>query len=284
MNGETALQTIQSFKTLLSPEDYGEFVKGEDSAKLRAFPEVAEFLEKASSFKGEEEAKKKEEGETADGGATEDRAGKDNDFKGKGKEKKKDKEPDDDEDDKKPELKKALDDVELAKVALAAKEAELAKLQPAPEVEPVTTEMFKGLHDEINTKFSEVTKLISKSIGPSEEVKELKKSVDNMTALVEKIAGMPLGTKAIKAGVAANFFEKALAGESQDETGKKVLSVTANKDQVLKSLVDISKKMTDPELKKAYEDSIVRYNGGGGTIEKAVGLDLFENHDIRLVN
>ena len=243
MDGKTALDTIKSFQTLLSPEDYEEFVKGEDSAKLRAFPEVTEFLEKAKPADEEEE-----------------------------------------EEEEKPELKKALDEVELAKTALAEKEAALAKLQPAPVVEPVTTEMFKGLQGEINTKFSEVTRLITKSIGPSNEVTELKKSVDGITKLVEKIAGMPLGTKAIKAGVAANFFEKALAGESQDETGKKVLSVVANKDQVLKALVDANEKVTDPELKKAYEDSIMRYNGGGGTIEKSVAFDLHDNHDIRLVN
>jgi hypothetical protein len=263
MDGKTALETIQSFKTLLSPEDYEEFVKGEDSAKLRAFPEVAEFV-KAK----EPEAKKEEEEEAPDGGKEEKREGKDNDFKEEKKEK--------------PELKKALEDVELAKAALAEKEAELAKLQPAPVVEPVTTEMFKGLQSEINTKFSEVTKLITKTIGPSDEVTELKKSVDSMTKLVEKIAEMPMGTKAIKAGVAANFFEKALAGESQDETGKKLLSVTLNKDLVTKALVDAGEKVTDPELKKAYDNSIMNYNAGGGTIEKAVAFDLHDNYNIKL--
>ena len=263
MDGKIALETIQSFKTLLSPEDYEEFLKGEDSAKLRAFPEVAEFVK--AKEPGKEEGEKEEEEE------------------GEGKEKKK-KDGKEEEGEEKPELKKALDDVELAKTALAEKEAELAKLQPAPVVEPVTTEMFKGFQSEINTKFEAVTNILTKAVGPSNEVTELKKSVDNITKLVEKIADMPLGTKAIKAGVAANYFEKALAGESQDENVKQVLSVNINKDQVLKALVDIGEKVTDPELKKAYDNSIMRYNAGGGTIEKAVAVDLHDNHDIRLVN
>jgi hypothetical protein len=258
MNGKEALEIIQSLKILQSPEDYGEFLKGEDSAKLRAFPEVAEFI-KAKPAEEKEEKEETEEEKLA-----------------REKEEKEEKE-------EKPELKKAQDDVTLAETALAEKKAALEALQPAPAVTPVTSEMFKGLQSEINTKFSEVTKLITKSISPSDEVTELKKSVDNIVGIVEKIAKMPLGTKAIKEGVAANFFEKALAGESQDETGKQVLSVNINKDQVLKAMVDVGEKVTDPELKKAYEDSIMRYNAGGGTIEKAVAVDLHDNHDIRLV-
>ena len=93
---------------------------------------------------------------------------------------------------------------------------------------------------------------------------------------------MPLGTKAIKAGAAANFFEKALGGESTDEDGKKILSVAFNKEAILKSLEDGMNKTTDPELKKSYEDSIVRYNGGGGMISREVAMDQLENFNVRL--
>ena len=62
MDGKIALETIQSFKTLLSPEDYEEFLKGEDSAKLRAVPEVAEFVK--AKEPGKEEGEKEEEEET----------------------------------------------------------------------------------------------------------------------------------------------------------------------------------------------------------------------------
>lgn len=258
MDGKIALDTIQSFKEIMTPEDYTEFLKSEDSAKLRAFPEVQTFI------KGE---KPWEEG-------------KDDEKPG---DKKKDKEPDDDEDDKeKPEMKKALSDVELAKSVLAEKEAALNLLKPPVEVKPVTSEMFKALEDSISAKFQGVTNILRKAVGSNDEVAELKKSVDEVLGIVGKIAGMPLGTKAIKAGAAANFFEKALGGETKDEDGKQILSVTLNKEAILKSLEDGMNKTTDLELKKSYESSIVRYNGGGGTINREVAIDQLENFNVRL--
>jgi hypothetical protein len=259
MDGKIALETLKSFKTLLPPTEFGEFLKGEESAVLRSYPETEEFI------KAETEGAHKE----PDG------------DEGKEGKKKVEGEPDGDEPE---ELKKAVGAVELAKANLATAEAELAKVKPAPVVAPVTPEMFKGLQDEIGVKFGEVTKLLTKAINPPEGFTELKKAVDQISEVVSRIAGQPLGTKAIKGQ--PNFFEKALGeGAQEDESGKTVLSVTAHKEQVTKAMVDVLEKSTDlePELKKAYEDSIMRYNAGGGTIEKAVGIDLFENRNIRLV-
>jgi len=254
MDGTVALDTIKSFKEIMTPEDYTEFLKGEDSAKLRAFPEVQTFIKGEAEEESEEEktAREKKEKEEA----------------GEGEEK--------------PEMKKALADVELAKSTLAEKEAALNLLKPPAEVKPVTSEMFKSLQDEINTKFKGVTDILQKSIGSRDEITELKKSVDSIVEVVTKIAGMPLGTKAIKAGAAANFFEKAFGGDTKDEDGKQILSVTLNKEAILKSLGNGMEKTTDPELKKSYEDSIVRYNGGGGTISREVAMDQLENFNVRL--
>ena len=234
MDGITALDTLKSFKTLLSEEDFTEFVKGTDSEKLRAFPEVQEFLK-----------------------------GFDKEFI-KEKEPKEDDEKEDKEEHEAGESKEKEDKEEKAEKA-------------------VTPEMLKGLQDEMNTKFKGVTEILQKSIGNVDEIAEIKKSVSEINDLVTKIAGMPLGTKAIRNAANANFFEKAIAGEQEDETGKKVLSVTVNKEQILKSLEDGMNKAVEPELKKSYEDSIMRYNGGGGTISQPVAADLFENYNIRLV-
>lgn len=238
MDGKTAVDTIKSFKTLLSTDDYAEFVKGEDSSKLRAFPEVVEFL------KGEfpwEKDKDKEKGE-------------------------------DDEKDGKEEAGEKKE-----------KESKKEEKEEEPTEKAISVEMLKGLTDEMNGKFKTVTEMIQKSLDTEDRIAELQKSVDSMTTLVEKIAGMPLGNKAIKNAAAANFFEKALGGEQEDESGKKMLSVSAHKEIILKSLEDGMNKTVDPELKKSYEDSIVRYNGGGGTINQTVAMDLFENFGIRLV-
>jgi hypothetical protein len=236
MDGITALDTLKSFKTLLSEEDFTEFVKGTDSEKLRAFSEVQEFLKGFDK----EFIKEKEDG----------------------KDDEEDKEKEDKEEHEAGESKEKEDKEEKAEKA-------------------VTPEMLKGLQDEMNTKFKGVTEIL-KGFGNDDKIAELQKSVDAVTSLVEKIAGMPLGTKAIKAGAAANFFEKSFGGEQEDESGKKVLSVTMNKEQILKSLEDGMNKAVDPELKRSYEDSIVRYNAGGGTIAQPVAMDLFENFNIRI--
>jgi hypothetical protein len=258
MDGKIALQTIESFKEIMSSEDFTGFLKSEDSEKLRAFPEVQTFIK---GEKGEDEDEESEEEKTA--------------------REKKEKEEGGEEEEK-PEMKKALEDVELAKSVLAEKEAALNLLKPPVETKPVTSEMLKALEDSINTKFKSVTTILQKAVGSNEEIVELKKSVDDVLGIVGKIAGMPLGTKAIKAGAAANFFEKAFGGESKDEDGKQILSVSLHKEEILKSLEDGMNKATDPELKKSYENSIMRYNGGGGTISREVAMDQLENFNVRL--
>jgi hypothetical protein len=244
MDGKLALDTIKSFKTIMPKEDYDEFLKSEDSAELRAFPEVTEFL------KGEmpEQFKKKDD----EGGE-----GKKEDEDEKGKKKEKE------------EGKKKEEEGE-------------GKKKEEEEEKAVTPELIKGLKDTMDEKFAAVTSLLKDNLGIESKMTELQKSVDAVTTLVEKIAGMPLGTKAIRSGVAANFFEKAFSGDQEDDKGKRLLSVTMNKEVVLKSLEDGLNKAVDPELKKSYENSIVRYNGGGGTIDQAVAIDLFENHNVRL--
>jgi hypothetical protein len=231
MDGQLAINTLKSFHDIMSPEDFSEFIKGEDSEKLRAFPEVVEFM------KGEKPWDKKEEKEEP-------------------REKKEEKE---DDDEKGEEKKKEDDDDEKA----------------------VTPELIKGLEDKMNTKFDAVTNIL-KSFDNSDEISELKKSVDDVFNLLSKVAGMPQGTKAVRTG-SANFFEKSFGGaQEQDDDGKKILSVGRDKGVILKALESGMEKAVDPVLANAYGDSIINYNGGDGMIAKAVAMDLFENHGIRL--
>lgn len=234
MNGTTALDTIKSFKEIMTPEDYQEFVKGEDSEKLRAFPEVAEFLkgEKGEEKEGEkEEPGEKKEGETKD------------------EEEKEEKEGDKDDKKEKPEFMKAFAD---------------------------------DLEAKFETKLKGVTDIL-KSLAPSiGEMVEIKKSVDSISEVVNKIAGMPQGTRAVKTN--PTFFEKALSGQpSEDESGKTVLSISGNKEKVLEAMEKGMDATKDGQLIKGYEDSIIKYNGGGGHISQEVAIDLFENHNIRLL-
>jgi len=81
------------------------------------------------------------------------------------------------------------------------------------------------------------------------------------------------------------FFEKSFGGEAEkDDEGKKILSVTQNKEVIIKALETGLSKAVDAELIHSYQDSIISYNGGGGMIAKAAALDLYDNYGIRLVN
>ena len=251
MDGKLAIETIQSFQTLLSKEDFDEFIKGTDSEKLRAFPEVQEFLKGETSPEiksptaekndkkggsgtvdpGGKEAEEKDDKQNPDGGDTEDREGKNNDFKKKEK--------------------------------------------------AVETEISKAFQDEVNGKLKEVTSILQKNIDNATEIAGIKKSVDSLLETVNKIAGAPLGTKAIRTGN-AEWLEKSLSGELKDDDDKQVLSVSVNKVQIEKALATAMDKTADPELKKSYEDSLLRYNAGGGTISKDVAFDLVNTYNIRL--
>jgi hypothetical protein len=215
MNGELALSTIKSFKSIMSQEDFDVFVKGDDSEKLRSFPEVQEFL------KGEE---KPEGGEKAEG----------------------EEEPEKEE----------------------------------TEEKGVTAEMLKSL----DTKLDGIVTILKGVVSDrsSDEIAEIRKSITDINDSLESLKGMPQGKKAIKNG-SAEFFQKSLNGEMpEDEKGKKVLSITLNKEQVLKALENGFEKTQDEDLKKSYESSIVRYNGGGGTISQDVAIDMYEKHNVRL--
>lgn len=236
MDSKVALDTLKSFKEIMSPEDFKEFLKGEDSAKLRAVEEkeVQEFLKAEMGEEAEEGKKKDDESE-------------------EGKKK------DDDE----------------------SKEEEKA----------ISAEFMKGFGEELEAKIEAkfesklkgVTDLLKSLIPSLGEQTEIKKSVDSIKETLDKISDTPQGRKAVRTGN-ANFFEKAFGGEEiKDESGKEVLSVSLNKEKVLKALEKGLSETKDEELTKAYESSIIRYNGGSGRIDQEAAVDLFEKHNIRLV-
>jgi hypothetical protein len=239
MTGTLAIDTLKSFHEIMSPEDFDEFIKGVDSEKLRAFPEVVEFMKAEKPWEKKDKEDEKEE-----------------------KEEKED--PDEEKDEKKKGKKKEEEE-----------EDEKA----------ITPELIKGVEDRLNGKIDAVTTLLKAFLTSTESMDEIKKSVDSANEVLSKIAGMPAGTKALRSGASANFFEKSFGGETeQDDEGKKVLSVTQNKEVILKALEKGLEKAVDAELIRSYQDSIISYNGGGGMISKAAAFDLYDNYGIRLVN
>lgn len=233
MDGKAALDIMKSFSEIMSPEDFQAFAKSEDSAKLRAFPEVKALLKgKVKETEGSEEDELEDEEE---------------------EKKKEGKEKEEEEDDKE---------------------------------KGISSELLKSLSDEIGARFEGklkgVSDLLVKALNNENEISELKKSIDSIESVVYKMAGMPQGTKAVK--TTPSFFEKAFGGqESNDENGKTVLSVSANKEKVLSSMEKAMGATQDEQLVKAYEDTIIRYNGGSGTIAQEVAIDLFETHGVRLI-
>lgn len=215
MDVNVALDSIKSLKSIMTEEDFGEFLKSQDSESLRSFPEVQEFLKSEGYNEEEEEEEPK----------------KPNDV-----------EEEEEEENEAEEIKKSISSLE--------------------------------------SRFDEESKILKSIPSILENQEELQKSVSQLIDIVQKMSGMPLETKAIKSG-SANFFEKSF-GSQEDGDGVTPLSIVSQKEQVLVALEKGMGATDNEELIKSYEDSIVRYNAGGGLINQAVAIDLYKNHKIRL--
>lgn len=222
MDANVALDSMKSLKTIMSSEDFSEFIKSQDSESLRSFSEVQEFLKAEGYEDPEEEKEEKEEKEE-------------------------------------PEEKVTKDDQE----------------------ENVATQEIKKSLSGLEDRFNEESKMLKSIPTLLQGQEELQKSVSELIGVVQKISGMPIGTKAVRTG-SANFFEKSFGGQEEDGDGVKLLSVTSQKDKVLDALEKGMSASTDEELTKSYEDSILRYNAGGGMINQSVAIDLYKNHKVRL--
>jgi hypothetical protein len=135
------------------------------------------------------------------------------------------------------------------------------------------SELLKSILDEKMSSFTNLVKGLEDKIGNlSEENSELKKSIE---LLGENRPG--------KKSVNTEFSIIEKGGMVEDESGKKVLSVSKQKGLVCSEL-EKAMDETDGELQKALASQIVAYNADPyGKIAKPIAEHLYNNRNVRLV-
>ncbi len=103
------------------------------------------------------------------------------------------------------------------------------------------------------------------------ELSDIKKSIDEIGRTPEPRRGF--SRQAI--------LEKGGLGE--DEDGKQILSVSAQKDDVIKAMENVIEKSTDEGRRGRFEKALLHYNMGGAAIPQDIAQELFAKENIRLV-
>lgn len=103
------------------------------------------------------------------------------------------------------------------------------------------------------------------------ELSGIKKSIDEIGRIPEPRRGF--SRQAI--------LEKGGLGEDGD--GKQILSVSAQKDDVIKAMENVIEKSTDEGRRGRFEKALLHYNMGGAAIPQDIAQELFAKEDIRLV-
>jgi hypothetical protein len=103
------------------------------------------------------------------------------------------------------------------------------------------------------------------------ELSDIKKSIDEIGRIPEPRKGF--SRQAI--------LEKGGLGE--DEDGKQILSVSAQKDDVIKAMENVIEKSTDEGRRGRFEKALLHYNMGGAAIPQDIAQELFAKENIRLV-
>lgn len=103
------------------------------------------------------------------------------------------------------------------------------------------------------------------------ELSDIKKSIDEIGRIPEPRRGF--SRQAI--------LEKGGLGEDGD--GKQILSVSAQKDDVIKAMENVIEKSTDEGRRGRFEKALLHYNMGGAAIPQDIAQELFAKENIRLV-
>lgn len=143
---------------------------------------------------------------------------------------------------------------------------ELKKAFPDLDGEGAKTQgddLRKSIEDELTSSMQDKFGSIIK--GLSDELGEVKNSYDEiikgLKKDIQRIGDTPLPMKSVIHNV--NFFEKSLnseIGNKDDNSGITTLSISKDKDELLKSMQDTLEKETDPIMKEMLLDGISDYS------------------------
>ena len=176
---------------------------------------------------------------------------------------------------KKKEIKKGFPDFwAKEKEEKESKKTEKKEGKKGEKVEKsINTDLVKALTDSFSGKIDKIIESNDSLVkSQKDEIAELKKSI--------QIIGQQKNP--FKSAATHSFLEKSVENEI-DGNGKTILSVTANKEQLLSVLENAVEKATSPDIKKAIEADILAYNMADRNISEPIASYLYMNHNIKVV-
>lgn len=144
----------------------------------------------------------------------------------------------------------------------------------------INADILKAIRQANEIHLQKVTERLTSSFEKSiEEItKKVEGELDDIKKSIEKIGSIPEPRRGFSR---QSILEK--GGLGQDEEGKKILSVSLQKDEVIKAMEDVIEKSTDENRRNRFEKALLHYNMGGATIPQDVAQELFTKENIRLV-
>ncbi len=260
---------------MLSPEETDELRKSLTDLGMEE-DEISEYIEKAKkSVEGEpeheegetpaeekKEAKEKPAEEAAESASEPTIA----DKAGEGKEKQTEEEAKEETEEK---VEKGMGEEDLEKACnkLKAQKADLEKSIEDMELKMGKNKVEKSVEDDLGqSPVFDIEKAFGESLASLEddirkslaeefntEFDDIKKSLTDMAAEVKKIGDTPFGMKSVI--TKANFFEKSLASD-EDAPDMKNMSISRDRDDILKGMSDMLNTEQDPTWKQVLEDGI----------------------------
>ena len=110
------------------------------------------------------------------------------------------------------------------------------------------------------------------SADSAEEMEKIKETVN-------KLAEEPVARRGVSH---SSILEKGIK-EGQDDDGKTILSVSTQKEEIIKAMEDVIEKSTDESRKDRFSKALLHFNMGGSLPSQDIAKELFLKENIRLV-
>ncbi len=175
-----------------------------------------------------------------------------------------------------------VDEEEKEQETEEQEEDEEEETEEEEEVEKsIQPDILKSLRASNNRIMKSLTRRLSTQMN--EELEEFKKGIrDDLSEIkksLNKIGSTPMPRRGISH---QSILEKGLV--DRDEDGKTILSVSSQKDDVIKAIEGVIEKSTDVGRRGRFERALLHYNMGGAAIPQDIAQELFTSENIRLVH
>jgi len=192
-------------------------------------------------------------------------------------------EPDGDDeevDEKKKKLQKAIDD--KRETLQKAQEALDLLDGKSSEPEDESSKIAKSVSDTLEKSFGEkFDALITLNKSLTGELGEVKENLEKSEERIRELEELPTGRKSI---TTESFIEKAFS--ENDETGKKMLSISQHKNEIQRMLIEkagLNGDMIEKSQVDTFWKSEMEYYEATGTL-RPMGIErLYKEHDIQIV-